>query len=159
MAREVETSLRSFYGDPAKLSRALRRRCELERKVLLERAARGENLHPEGDWVVEEIRSGEWERRTKRNRQNLQLDRERLARRLKTPSSIAHAPERRDNAIVVARAHEQGAGRRRPSSRTGSDDPDPEPDPPSLEIWHGVAATSVRMVHHSERRGAKWAAA
>jgi hypothetical protein len=160
MASDVETSLRKFYGDPAKLSRALRRRYELERKVLLERAARGENLRPENDWVIEEIRSGEWERRTKRNRQNMRRDRERLAHRLKARALIVHAPERREAAIVVARAHEEGAGRRRASSPNRPDDPSPpEPEPPPVEVCRGVAAASARMAQHCERRRAKWAAA
>src|SRR5215203_5743289 len=80
MAREeVDAALRAYGGDPAKLSRTLRRRYELERKVLLERAARGEKLNPEGDWVIAEIRSGEWERRTSQNMRALLRDRAKLA--------------------------------------------------------------------------------
>jgi hypothetical protein len=55
---------------------AQRRRYELELKVRVEFAARGDKPAP---WVIEEIRSGEWERRTKRNMQNLLRHRARLA--------------------------------------------------------------------------------
>jgi hypothetical protein len=72
--------------------------------------------------------------------------------------AVVHTPQRREAAIVVARAREQGTGRRRTASRASPDDPS-EPEPPPVEVWRGVAAASVRMQTRLARRRAKWAAA
>ena len=70
---------------------------------------------------------------------------------------VVHTPQRREAAIVVARAREQGAGRRRTASRASPDDPS-EAEPPSIEVWRGLAAASLCMVQRCERRRAKLAA-
>jgi hypothetical protein len=109
-------------------------RRELEQRLDAELADEGGLA----DWLRAEIRSGEWERRQRRNYQNILPDRARLAqlkregytfdseRRLVAPAlTRIHVAERRENA---ARPRER---RVRRSSATGSrGDPDPEPEPP-----------------------------
>jgi hypothetical protein len=83
----------------------------------------------------------------------------RLAIRLRRPrpAPINHVPQRREN---TARPRERRAApRRRARAPTGDDPSEPPPEPPPVEVWRGLAAASVRMVQHCERRRAKWAAA
>lgn len=173
MAREeVDAALRAYGGDPAKLSRTLRRRYELERKVLLERAARGEKLNPEGDWVIAEIRSGEWERRTSQNMRALLRDRAKLAqwkrdgywfdeeRRLQPPPAIVPVAAHRES---LSRPRERrSAGRRRTASRAGPSSSDPD-EPPPPEHVRGFAsrvpaATKASRAAHGKEGGVSKAA-
>ena len=138
MAREVDAALRAYWGDPAKLSRVMRRRYELERKYRLECAERGYEPTPD-DWVVAEMRSGEWERRTSRNMQNLLRDRAKLAkwkregywfdeeRRLQPPPAIVPVAAHHEN---VARPRERRARRASSSSAGSSGSSDSESEPP-----------------------------
>jgi hypothetical protein len=58
-----------------------RRRHGAERKVRLERAERGEPSPPiEADWVIADIRSGEWEKRVRASEQSIRDQKARLTR-------------------------------------------------------------------------------
>ena len=67
--------------------------------------------------------------------------------------AVVRLPQRREN---VSKPRERRARRASTSSRASPDDPSPpESEPPPVEVWRGVAAASVRMVQHCERRRAK----
>jgi hypothetical protein len=117
-----------------------RRRYETERKYRLECAERGYEPTPD-DWVITDIRSGEWERRRKRSMQNLLHDRARLTRlkregysfdaehRLVAPAlTRIEVPEPRESG---ARPRERRAATPRSGSRASRSDPD---EPGDLEV-------------------------
>jgi hypothetical protein len=138
---------------------------KFERELRTNCASQGCGVPAADDPIIAEIRSGAWEKRQQRNMQNMLRDRAKLAQwkregysfdvehRLVAPP-LTRVPERRE---PVASPGEQGRRARRSSapSRGSSDDPDLEPPP---ETWRGLAAASVRMVQHCERRRAKAAA-
>jgi hypothetical protein len=60
------------------------------------------------------------------------------------PPATVHVPQRREN---VARPRERRPATRRRARAPTSDDPSPKTEPPPVEVWRGLAAASVRMVH------------
>jgi hypothetical protein len=76
--------------------------------------------------------------------------------RARRRAPVVHVPERREN-VATTRPREHRSPSRSRSAARGDPDP-PEPEPP-VEVWRGVAAASVRMVQHCERRAKRVAAA
>lgn len=125
LVERVDAELRVFYGDAEALSPALLRRYEAERKYRLECVDRGYDPGDRSsDWVIHDIRCGEWERRAKLSLQNLLRDRARLARIGRDRAPVVHAPahlQNRARGLRTRRVH-------RVSSSSRSDDPhDPAP--------------------------------
>ena len=156
----VDVALEAFWGDPAKLAPVQRRRYEFEKKLRLDLAAKGEEP---ADWLIEEIRSGEWARRQQRNSLNMVRNRARLARwkregywfdlehRLRAPLICAHDSARRPATTSQQRPQ------RRTVARTAGSRGDPHESGDDDEIsrtWRGLEAASVRMFGHIQRRNA-----
>lgn len=137
VSRAVAVALHAYWGEPAELPRDLRRRYEVERKYRLGCLNRG-CVPDDGDWEIREIRSGQWERRTKRNDRNIRRDQAKLAQwkrdgysfdaehRLVAPPSpssraTARPREHRARRRTTTRATRAGA------SRDGPGEPEPEP--------------------------------
>jgi hypothetical protein len=128
----------------------LRRRYEAERELRLSLNAKGELP---ATWIVEAIRSGEWERRQKRNMQALLHDRAKLSRwkragytfdeqhRLVAPAlTRIHVPERRES---VSRPRERRAGR---AGRAGASRPSSGSSEPPLAPRRRLTAVERRVL-------------
>ena len=146
VVERIDAELRASWGDPEALSPAFRRRYEIERGV---------RFGLKGDepalWVLRDIRSGEWERRTKRNMRNLLRDKAKLARwkrdgywfdaerRLRAPVHVENAPRR---SATTSRARPQG---RRATARAAAASGDDGPLPPADDEPPGLAVTPIAV--------------
>jgi hypothetical protein len=147
----------AYWHAQGLLTAAQRRRRKLERNYRRGCAARS-YLPDDSDWVIQEMRSGEWERRTRRNMRGLLRDRAKLTLWKRDEEHRLVAPALARIHVAPRRANpERRPAARRSARAPTSDDPSPEPDPP-VEVWRGVAAASVRMHTRLAQRRAKWAA-
>jgi hypothetical protein len=107
---------------------------ELEAGLRANLAARGEG--PPADWLVAEIRSGEWQQRQKRNQRNIQRSMmgTAIARRSMRP---APSIVRRISATPRPSATTPRVHARRARSPGRLDDDEPEPPEP-LAAWSGL---------------------
>jgi hypothetical protein len=143
------------------LTKAQRRWRERERELRINVAAQGGQVPEAGDPIIEEIRSGRWEKRQRKNMRNLRRDRAKLAmwkregysfdaeHRLVASPEI-HAPARRESAT---RPREHRSRSRTRPARGSSDDPDLEEPPPAAFV-RGFTAASERLSRHLQRRTA-----